>query len=197
MKKRIALTGGIACGKSTLAGFLEERGCDVLDADAVVHALEAPGGAAVTRLVEAFGPEVRDRDGGIDRRRLGEIVFADEACRLRVNRILHPLVKEELARWLRKPAQGPKVAVIPLLFEVGWDGEWDEVVCVACTGAEQLRRLRARGLNAEEANRRLAAQMPLAEKERRAGRVVRNDGDREALRNEAARLVKEWLESTS
>ena len=192
--KRIALTGGIACGKSALAGFLAELGCDVLDTDALVHALEAPGGAAVRPVVALFGPGVQAADGGIDRHRLGQVVFADEAARLRLNRIVHPLVKTELARWLAMPGDCPKVAVIPLLFEVGWEGDWDAVVCVACADQEQMRRLQARGLPEAEARARMAAQMPLADKVRRASHVVWNNGDLDALQREAVRLMDKWAE---
>ena len=190
--KRIALTGGIACGKSTLAGLLSELGCDVLDTDTLVHALEAPGGAAVAPIMAAFGAEMQAADGGIDRRRLGQLVFADETARLRLNRIVHPLVQTALARWLQTPGVQPKVAVVPLLFEVGWDGNWDAVVCVACADAEQQRRLRARGLPEAQARARVAAQLPLEEKIRRASHVVWNDGDLQALRREAVRLLFGW-----
>ena len=192
--KRIALTGGIACGKSTLADLLSEGGCEVLDTDALVHALEAAGGAAVAPIVAAFGTGVQAADGGIDRLRLGQHVFTDDAARLRLNGIVHPLVRSELTRWLAIPARLPKVAVIPLLFEVGWDAGWDAVVCVACLEAEQLRRLRARGLSEAAARARIAAQLPLAEKVRRASQVVWNDGDLNALRREALRLMDEWAE---
>jgi len=192
--KRIALTGGIACGKSVLAGFLAECGCDVLEADALVHALEAPGGAAVTSIVAAFGPDMRAADGGIDRCRLGQKVFADEAARLRLNGIVHPLVKEALTRWLATPGNHPKVAVIPLLFEVGWDVGWNVVVCVACAEAEQMRRLQARGWSEVAAHARIAAQLPLADKVWRADCVVWNDGNLDALRREASRLMDEWAE---
>jgi len=193
--KRIALTGGIACGKSTLAGFLSNCGCDVLDTDALVHALEAPGGAAVAPIVAAFGPDMLAADGGIDRRRLGQRVFADEDARLRLNGIVHPLVRSELSRWLATPGDHPKVAVIPLLFEAGWAEDWDAVVCVACAETEQLRRLLARGLLHAAALARIAAQLPLAEKMRRASHVVWNDGDMDALRRAAVRLTDEWVEN--
>ncbi len=195
--KRIALTGGIACGKSALAGFLSELGCQVLDADAVVHALEAPGGAAVAPIIAAFGPEMRSADGGINRVRLGQVVFADEAARLRLNEIVHPLVRAELMRRLAEPGKQPTVVVIPLLFEVGWEQGWDTVVCIACTETEQRRRLLARGLSAEEACARLAAQWPLAEKARRASHVVWNDGDLPALRCAAVRLMDQWVGKTT
>ena len=192
--KRIALTGGIACGKSTLAGYLNELGCEVLDTDAVVHAMEAPGGEAVAPILAAFGAGVQAEDGGIDRKRLGERVFADAAARERLNGILHPRVQATMERWLNEPADRPRVVVVPLLFEVGWDAGWDAVVCVVCPAEEQLRRLRDRGLTDVEARARIDAQLPIEEKRRRASVVVDNTGDRVALRREALRLMREFLE---
>ncbi len=192
--KRIALTGGIACGKSSLADFLAACGCEVWDADEAVHALEAPGGEAVAPILAAFGQDVRTTDGGIHRARLGQTVFADKAARQRLNGIVHPLVRREFERWLALPGNCPKVAVIPLLFEVGWEKGWDSIVCVACAGQEQLRRLQARGLSAVEAHARLSAQLPLSEKVRLADRVVWNDGDLPALQREALQLRDEWTE---
>lgn len=195
--KRIALTGGIACGKSTLAGFLSELGCHVLDTDAVVHALEAPGGAAVQPIVAAFGPEMLTTDGGVDRVRLGRLVFANEADRLRLQEIVHPLVRTELARQLSAPDKRPTVVIIPLLFEVGWDKDWDVVICIVCAETEQRRRLLARGLSEAEAHARMAAQLPLSEKARRSNQVVRNDGDLPALQCAAARLMDQWVKKTT
>ena len=195
--KRIALTGGIACGKSALAGFLSRYGCDVLDADAQVHALEAAGGAAVESIVAAFGPDVLAADGGIDRTALGKRVFANEAARLRLNGIVHPLVRAELDRWLDLPGQQPKIAMIPLLFETGWVQGWDAIVCVACAEAEQIRRLQTRGLSVAAACARLASQLPLNEKVRRASHVVWNDGDLPALQHAAKQLMDEWAEKTT
>ena len=191
MMKRIALTGGIACGKSTLARFLEELGCAVWDADSVVHALEAAGGAAVEPIQAAFGAGVQAPDGGIDRRLLGARVFADPAALKVLNSILHPLVRADLARWLAVSDGAVRVAVIPLLFEVGWERDWDAVVCVTSAEGAQLSRLAERGLTPEQARARLAAQMPVAEKVRRASHVVQNDGTLDALRQAAEKLVKQ------
>ena len=193
--KRIALTGGIACGKSAFAGFLAGMGAEVLDTDEVVNALEGPGGGAVAAIVDAFGPDARAADGGVDRRWLGRRVFADPASRERLNAIVHPLVQRTMEAWLARPGGGVRVAVVPLLFEVGWDlAGWDAVVCVACGPETQTRRLGARGLAPDEIRGRLAAQLPLAEKTRRAGRVVWNDGSLDDLRREARRLMDEWME---
>jgi dephospho-CoA kinase len=193
----IAITGGIACGKSTLSRHLEECGADVIDTDAVTHALQAPGGEATGPIARAFGGGVIGTDGGVDRRRLGERVFADPAARERLNAIVHPLVREKVAEWRRRPAPGRafKAAVVPLFYEAGWDADgWDGVVCVTCGEAEQLRRLAARGLTPEDARRRVAAQMPVGEKACRAQWVVANDGPPEALRAEARELARRVLE---
>jgi dephospho-CoA kinase len=192
--KRIALTGGIACGKSTLAGFLSELGCEVLDTDAVTHAMESPGGEAVGPILAAFGPGVRGGDGGIDRKRLGRLVFDDPAAREKLNGILHPRVRSVMDRWLREPSGGPRVAIVPLLFEAGWDEGWDAVVCVTCSAAEQVRRLRDRGLTEEEARSRMEAQLPVEVKMRRASHVVDNSAGSDALRREAQRLMQEFSE---
>lgn len=193
--KRIALTGGIACGKSTLAQMLAELGCDVLDTDAVVHALEGPGGAAVKPIAEAFGPRMRAADGGVDRTALGNVVFADAAARTRLNGIVHPLVQERLRQWLAASRAAIQVAVVPLLHEVGWSEGWDAIVCVACQPAEQIRRMQARGLSIPEAQARFDSQLPLEEKIRRSTHVVWNDADREALRAEARRLTTLFSEN--
>lgn len=172
--------------------MLSDLGCAVLDTDQVVHALEAPGGAGVAPIVAVFGVEARAADGGIDRAWLGRLVFADAAARTRLNAIVHPLVRRALDRWRAQPGGSLRVAVVPLLFEVGWEAGWDEVVCVACLPGEQLRRLMARGLTEEDARSRMAAQMPLDEKMRRADRIVWNDADPAALRRDAERLLLEW-----
>lgn len=188
----------MACGKSTVAAWLPDWGGDVLDTDDVTHRLEAPGGEAVAPLVEAFGEGVRDRLGGIDRRRLASQVFADDAARERLNAILHPRVRQAVEAWLaRPPATGVRfrAVVVPLLFEVGWrTPRWDAVVAVVCRPEEQWRRLLARGMTPQEAQARLAAQLSCEEKARRADYVLHNDGDRETLRQTAQAVVNAVLE---
>jgi len=193
--KRFAITGGIACGKSSFVRFLAESGCEIIDADDVVHRLEAPGGRAVSLITEAFGADVRAADGGILRDALGRVVFSDPVERERLNAIIHPLVREELLGWFRRPQTGKiRFAVIPLLFEIGWRNEWDFVVCLACKASEQKRRLRSRGLTEEDAARRIRSQLPVAEKARLSDRVVWNDGSLDALRREADCLVRDLSE---
>ncbi len=192
---RVAITGGIACGKSLFSHYLGQLGADVLDADDVVHRLEEPGGAAVDAITGLFGEGVRRPDGGIDRASLGTLVFGDDTARARLNGVVHPLVKAAFEAWLAEPGQRVKAAVIPLLFEVGWDAEWDVIICLVSSEAVQLERLtRARGLSEEQARRRIAAQMPVAEKAARSHLVVNNDADATALALEAARVYRFLIE---
>jgi dephospho-CoA kinase len=195
-EKRFAVTGGIACGKSVFARFLVESGCEVLDADDVVHRLEAPDGRAVPLLADAFGSTVCSADGGILRKVLGRLVFSDPVARKRLNAIIHPLVRNELDAWFRRPQTGRlRFAVVPLLFEAGWRDQFDRVVCLACSAAKQTERLISRGLTDKEAALRIGAQMPIGEKVRLSDRVVWNDGSLEALRREADGLVRDLSES--
>lgn len=164
---------------------------DILDADDVTHELEAAGGAAVPAIRRLFGEGVMGADGGVDRSALAAAVFENDAARERLNQALHPLVKDAVERWLAAPGRKPKAVVIPLLFEAGWGGEWEVVVCLKASEAVQLRRLMsARGLSEEQARRRIAAQMPVAEKAARSHIVVNNEADAEALAREAERVFR-------
>lgn len=205
---RIALTGGIACGKSTLAKFLRELGIRLLDADDVVHELEAPGGAAVPAIVARFGAGVLAADGSVDRPKLAGIVFADAAARRDLEAILFPLVRSRLraftseaARRGRPPSTAPappstvplSIAIIPLLFESHWEGDYDIILAITSPLECQIHRMmRTRGYSRVQAEARLAAQMPVAEKAARADFVVVNDSTHEHLKDEARRLVA-WL----
>ena len=191
MVTRVAITGGIACGKSLFSQYLRQMGMDILDADDLVHELEAPGGAAVSGIRRQFGAGVITETGGVDRLALAAIIFSDAAARERLNGIVHPLVKEAFRRWLAEPGTKLKAAVIPLLFETGWAGEWDIIICLKAGEAVQMQRLmRDRELTEEQARRRIDSQMPVAEKATRSQIVVTNDADAEALAQEAARVFR-------
>ena len=193
---RIAVTGGIACGKSTVAHMLERRGGEVLDTDDVAHALEAPGGAAVREIAKTFGIGVVAADGSIDRRRLGGMVFGDDAALRRLNAIIHPLIASEVDSWLAKVTKAPfKAVLVPLLYEAGFDAKigWDKVIAVVCSENEQIRRLKGRGLNEDEARKRIASQMPCAEKAARADCVIWNDADMRTLEGEVDKALKSLL----
>ena len=172
-----------------------DLGCDVLDADDVVHCMEAPGGWAVPIILKTFGPTVLASDGGVSREALGKLVFADPVARQHLNDIIHPMVRTKLDEWFQHRQDGRlRFAVVPLLFEVGWDEEWDFIVCIACDAAEQARRLKARGLTAEETAGRIRAQWPIEKKARVSDRVIWNDESLESLRREAERLVRDLSE---
>ena len=188
-----ALTGGIACGKSFLGGILSGLGVEVVDADEIVRAMHAPGGKAADAVRQAFGPGFLGPDGATDRRRLGELVFADDSARRRLESLLHPLVRQHILDW---KASGPprpafRCAQIPLLFESGWEGDWDATVTIESPLALRLERLAARGLSREEALRRIAAQLPESERRARADFTVENDCDEATLRVRAADLLQQ------
>ena len=180
MKKGIcvALTGGIACGKSTVADFWRRWGAEVLDADHVAHALIAREGACAEAVVQAFGARVRAAGGGVDRKVLGPIVFADAVAREKLNALLHPAVIRRMQAWAEEIRREGRigVAVVPLLFEAGMEKGWDAVVCVASGEQTMLERLEQRGLSPQEAKARMASQWPVREKMARADHGIENNG---------------------
>jgi dephospho-CoA kinase len=189
----IGLTGGIASGKSTLAAALRARGVPVLDADALSRAAVAPGSPALAEIERAFGRGVLAADGSLDRRRMGALVFADEAARRRLEAIVHPAVRRAMAEeTARLSAGGHDLAFYdtPLLFEVGLEATLDAVVVVWAPPEAQRARLATRdGLGPAEAEARLAAQLPIDEKARRADFVVENVGAAAELGPKADRLL--------
>ncbi len=198
MVMRVAITGGIACGKSLFSRALEQLGVELLDADDVVHRLEAPGGAAVPELVRLFGSSVLDEHGGINRAVLAERVFSDPEARRQVNAAVHPQVRTALRQWLEEPSDALRIVVIPLLFEAGWTDDWDLIICLVSSEALQRERLmRFRGLTDEQARKRIAAQMPVAEKAARSHLVVHNDADAEALAKEAKKVYRFLMEKAN
>ena len=189
---KIALTGGIACGKSLFAKFLRELGIHVLDADDVVHELEAPGGAAVPAIVSRFGSDVLAADGGIDRPALAARVFSDATARADLESIVFPMVHERMGG-SRSCATALTIHIIPLLFESHWETDYDILLCIASPVDLQIGRMMAsRGYSRAHAEARLAAQWPVSEKAARCHYTVTNDSTPEHLRDEAVRLVS-WL----
>jgi dephospho-CoA kinase len=196
MSLSVVITGGIACGKSLFSTYLKQMGVEILDADDVVHALQASGGEAVEPIRARFGNQVIATDGSVDRAKLGSIVFADATARKELNEIVHPMVRETIQRWIKHPGGcAIKAAVIPLLFEVGWEEAWDLIICVQSDTQTQIDRLmRFRGLSAEQARQRLDAQMPIAEKAARAHLTVNNNAGEEKLASEAKRIYRLLME---
>lgn len=195
----IALTGGIACGKSTVAAMLAELGAPVIDADAISHALTAPGGAALPAIRDAFGPEVFAGDGTLDRAALGQRVFADAAALQTLNAITHPLIYREMEQRreaCRKSGAPVVVLDVPLLFEAGMRNLADVAVCVRVSEATQLSRVQSRdGLSREAALRRVRSQMPLSQKARLSDIVLDNERPLPAVRAEVEALYAGWLDA--
>jgi len=182
----IGLTGGIASGKSTTAAMIRERGIPLHDADAAVHAMLAPGGAAVAPVTRAFGAAVAADDGGIDRQRLGGLVFADPARRKLLEAIIHPLVAADRDDFLAAcRADGAPMVVldIPLLFETGGDAICD--FTILCAVDPDIQRARARqrpGMTESKLAAILESQMPLAEKRDLADAVIDTGNGMETAR---------------
>ncbi|MGC5075900.1 dephospho-CoA kinase [Agrococcus sp. DT81.2] len=178
----VALTGGIASGKSTIAARLAEHGAVVVDADAVVRELQQPGMPVLAAIAEAFGDELLRPDGSLDRAALGAVVFADERARHALNAIVHPAVAAESARRFRAALDADPRAVVvydvPLLVEARPDDPWDLVVVAHAPEETRVQRLvELRGMTEADARARVASQ---ASDERRlaiADAVVETGGD--------------------
>jgi dephospho-CoA kinase len=192
---RIGLTGGVASGKSTVARHLARLGAAVVDADEIVRGLYLPGGAGEAAARELFGAEVIGRDGGVDRVRLAQIVFADPARRHALESRIHPLVGQEIARRFDEAERsGAKVAVAEAsqLLEARSEGRYDRVVVVVAPEEQRLERWSARGGDPEDARRRMAAQLPVEEAVSRADDVIVNDGTAEDLEKKVEALYRRW-----
>ncbi|HKY37502.1 MAG TPA: dephospho-CoA kinase [Polyangiaceae bacterium] len=194
MLRVFGLTGGIGSGKSTVAALLRERGVPVVDADELAREALAPGTPGLAAVVAAFGPDVLSPDGSLDRKRLGGLVFADPEARKTLSGITHPIVRRlSQERFAALEVLGVRLAGydVPLLFEVGLDRALRPVVVVAASEATQLERTLERGgLSRDEAQARIAAQLPLAEKRARADHVIDNDGSRAELSAQVDALVE-------
>lgn len=176
---KIGITGSIACGKSTVSGFLRESGYAVIDADAISHALTAPGGDALGAIRAAFGSGVFSGDA-LNRRALGAVVFSDAKKRAQLDAILHPMILSRIAAALSaQDAPGKLVfADVPLLFECAMEDWFDRIWVVSAKEDTQLERLMARdGLSRDAALARIRSQMPLEEKRRRADDVIHTDAE--------------------
>ena len=190
----IGLTGGIASGKTAVSDLLAGLGAALIDTDLLAREVVIPGAPAYLDIVAAW-PEVVGPGGALDRARLGALVFGDEAARLRLNGFTHPRIRQLMAERLGAlrqavPQPAAAVLVVPLLFENGLEQGLDESWLVAVKPVVQRQRLIERdGLTGEEADRRIASQLPLEEKLKRATRVLWNEGDRPAL---AATVEEAW-----
>lgn len=196
MTRRIALTGGIATGKSHVRARLEALGVPTIDADTLARQAVVPGTPALEAIARRFGPAVIAADGSLDRKALGRIVFADAAARAEVEGLIHPSVRKATDEWFAALDQAGAplgVADVPLLFEVARDRDFDAIIVVACSPDTQLERLMRRDqLTEPEARQRIAAQWPLDDKLRRADYVVRTDGTPAETDAQVDALVRRW-----
>lgn len=173
---RFAVTGGIGCGKSATGEALKALDVAVLDSDDLTHTLLANDAAVHAAIRARFGEGVF-RDGKVDRRALGAVVFADPAARADLEAILHPRIRKLTDVWLAAcPPTQPAAVIIPLLYEVGRDKDFPLVVSVACSSVTQNGRLKQRGWSETEISRRIAAQLPTEEKVKRAQAVIWTEG---------------------
>lgn len=179
MTQVIGITGGVASGKSTITAYLREQGYPVIDADAVVHELQAKGGKLYQLLLTEFGQEILDEDGNLHRAKLSQRVFSDVTLRQRLSTLQDAVIREELqARRDDLLDQYDLIFMdIPLLFELQYENEVDQIWLVYVDAEQQVERLMARnGYSREEAQQRIVAQWPLAEKVKKAQVVLDNTG---------------------
>jgi dephospho-CoA kinase len=182
--KIVGLTGGVGMGKSTTDHLIRERGIPVIDTDSLSRQLVEPGQPALAEIAAEFGSGVLDRQGRLDRRALGQLVFNDDQARAKLESILHPRIrrlwKAQVETWnLEGRAMG--VVVIPLLFETRAEEEFDFTVCVACSVAAQKERLESRGWTSAQITQRIKAQLPIEQKISNSDFVLWNEAAPEVL----------------
>jgi dephospho-CoA kinase len=192
---RVGLTGGLASGKSTVGRLLERRGAAVFDADAIVRDLYLPGAAGAEAARGLFGDAILDTDGEVDRARIAALVFADPARRHDLEARIHPMVGAEIARRFaeaEKAGAAVAVAEASQLLEAKTESRYDRVVLVVAPDADRVHRWEKKGGDAEDARRRIGAQIAPSEAFDRADDVVVNDGALEDLESKVDALWREW-----
>lgn len=196
--KWIGLTGGIACGKSTVSRMLRTHDIPVVDADEIAKEVVKPGSAGLKSVIQEFGPEFLTAEGALDRRKLGQKVFGHPELLHKLEAITHPLIREETRRRRRLyEDMCHKLAIydIPLLFETRAKDQFDGVIVVSCTKEQQKERLRRQNWSEDEIEMRIASQIPIQFKEQQADFILHNNRDEQHLLREVERLLK-WLEES-
>ncbi|HYR76726.1 MAG TPA: dephospho-CoA kinase [Pyrinomonadaceae bacterium] len=193
---KVGLTGSIAVGKSFVLGVLAELGCRVLNADVTAREVVAPESPGLRAAVDAFGKEILLPDGGLDRAKLGSLIFADEQKRLRLNSILHPFIiakqDEQMRKWESEDPKGIAVIDAALMIESGGYRRFDKLIVVHCRPEVQLQRLMSRdGLDREQAEQRIAAQMLQEEKKKFADFLIDTSDGYESAREQTEAVFRE------
>lgn len=192
---RIAITGGIACGKSFVAAIFARNGFRICEADELAHQAMLPGGEAYDSVVRRFGEGILCSNGEIDRRILGDIVFGSRALLAELNALVHPVVKSNWESWIDAGGEVSRNAlIVPLLFEGGFETGWDAVVSVAASESKQYERLAQRGFKGANAAKRIEAQLPVTEKMRRSDFVIVNNWGIEILEQQTERIIRKISE---
>jgi len=192
----VGLTGGVASGKTAVSQVLKEEGAYIIDADQIARELVQPQKPAWNELIKAFGQEILQEDGSIQRKKLADKVFVDPKQRKLLNQILHPRIKEEMDRRAKEIGEKDPQAIVvidaPLMVELGDHREMDKLIVVTSTQTQQIERLKDRDrTNTEEALRIVSSQMPLEEKLKFADYVIRNEGSMEETKKRAKEVYQE------
>ena len=192
----IGLTGGIASGKSTVAEMIRRYDLPIVDADVMARKVVEPGEPALEKIFQLFGEDMRAEDGGLDRKKLGSVIFKDEEKRKVLNRVLHPAIRKEMldqAAAFKEQGNEHVIFDIPLLFESQLTHMVDQTLLVYVDAKTQLSRLVERdGSTEEEAFDRIQSQMPIEEKKELADDVIDNTGTREETEEQLNNILKKW-----
>jgi len=191
----VGLTGGIGCGKSTVADLFAERGATIVDTDVIAHALTAPQGAAMPAIVAEFGADFAQPDGALDRARMRTLVFADATARARLEAILHPRIRAATAAAGQAATGAYVIYVVPLLIESGnWRERVTRVLAIDCGEDTQIARVMQRsGLSADEVRAIMATQVTRTERLAAADDIIDNEAGLEALRGQVEALHQRYL----
>ena len=191
----VGLTGGIGCGKSTVADLFAARGASLVDTDVIAHQLTVPGGAAMPALLREFGPTFATPDGAMDRARMRNLVFADPGARTRLEAILHPMIRTATVAAAEAATGAYLIYVVPLLVESGnWRTRVQRILAIDCQEATQIARVMARsGLAEAQVKAIMAAQASRQQRLDAADDVIDNDGDLDALLPQVERLHRFYL----
>tara|TARA_B100001123_G_scaffold265691_1_gene295821 strand:+ start:5145 stop:5732 length:588 start_codon:yes stop_codon:yes gene_type:complete len=185
------LTGGVGMGKSTISTLLKEMGIECVDSDDLARSVVGPGKPALERIRNEFGDEYIRPQGVLDRSKLASLVFENEEQRNKLERILHPMIRnlwqEEVRQW-RSDKIEKGVVIIPLLFEVSLEVEFDRIICIASTVETQRERLKLRGWKTDQISSRIKSQMSIIKKMERSDCVIWNEGSIENLKRQLDRI---------